>query len=50
MKRRMRDYLGFRVDDQTRNAVTQLAENEERSLGDVARTLLSEALKARGMF
>ena len=49
MKKRMRDYLGFRVDDFTREAVCQIADEEEKSMGDVARALLTEGLKARGL-
>ncbi len=49
MKRRMRESLCFRVSDSTCNAVRQLAEAQERAIAEVARDLLNEGLRARGV-
>lgn len=49
MKRRMKDNLSFRLYDTQSEAIRKLADAEERAIADVARELLDEGLRARGL-
>jgi len=49
MKQRMRDSLCFRVNDQTRETIEQLSILERVTIAEIARDLLIEGLKARGL-
>jgi hypothetical protein len=47
--RKFIESISFRLSHSQRIAVQRIAEEEELSLGEAARALLDEGLKARGM-
>jgi hypothetical protein len=49
MKRRMKDILSFRLPEHQGEAIRKIADVEERAIADVARELLDEGLRARGI-
>jgi hypothetical protein len=49
MKRRMKDVLSFRCSDATRATIERISISQEKAIAEVARELLDEGLKARGL-
>ncbi len=50
MRRRVYiDSIAFRIDPVTRAKVEEIANLEEKSLGEIARELLSAGIEARGL-